>query len=34
MNEIHAGIESFSGTKSGYFNQVIGCLKPYDLHID
>ena len=27
MNEIHAGIESFSGTKSGYFNQVIGCLE-------
>ena len=27
MNEIHAGIETFSGTKSGYFNQVIGCLE-------
>ena len=27
MNEVHAGIESFSGTKSGHFNQVIGCLE-------
>ena len=25
MNEVHAGIESFSGTKSDHFNQVIGC---------
>ena len=27
MNEVHAGIESFPGTKSGHFNQVIGCLE-------
>lgn len=27
MNEVHAGIESFSGTKSDHFNQVDGCLE-------